>query len=450
VNFSFGLEWRTAEAEYLPDTYLRTGDVAGFNAGLPTSGDVTATEIFAEVRVPLIADVPAFQNLSLNGAFRSSDYDLDGVGRVSTYLYGMDWRIDDTLKVRAQFQHAIRAPNIGDLFGGQQLNFPTLVDPCGNQGTNQSQAVRDLCVATGVPAASVFTQSVQPNNTVPVLSGGNPNLQEEASDTFTAGVVITPIDGLYMSIDYFDIDLDGAIAPVGGGPQNTLNLCYITIQDANSVFCNAVQRNPDTGAITTPFAINVGQTNIGALETAGVDFNTTYGWDAGFGMEGASTFQFSTIWTWTKEFTVTPVADLPANKNRCLGAYGSTCGEPIPEWKGISRLTWNTGPLGVSLRHRYVGSVMTDRWVLPESAGLNPNPALLDTWTNPRFAAKHYFDLSFTFGIGESAEIYAGINNVTDVDPPIVAGFGGYGNTFPATYDYAGMTMFIGATWKAF
>ena len=36
------------------------------------------------------------------------------------------------------------------------------------------------------------------------------------------------------------------------------------------------------------------------------------------------------------------------------------------------------------------------------------------------------------------------MNNVLDEDPPIVAGFGGYGNTFPATYDYAGMTVFLG------
>jgi hypothetical protein len=41
-------------------------------------------------------------------------------------------------------------------------------------------------------------------------------------------------------------------------------------------------------------------------------------------------------------------------------------------------------------------------------------------------------------------------SNVTDEDPPIVAGFGGYGNTFPATYDYAGVTYFLGVNIKAF
>jgi iron complex outermembrane recepter protein len=142
------------------------------------------------------------------------------------------------------------------------------------------------------------------------------------------------------------------------------------------------------------------------------------------------------------------VADLPAQKNRCVGAYGSTCGEPIPEWKGVTRLTWTTGPVGVSLRHRYVASVTTDRWVLPESAGQNPNPAALLTYTNPRFPAYHYLDLSGTFAIGEKIDLYAGVNNITDKDPPIVAGFGGYGNTFPSTYDYAGMTFFFGVNAK--
>ncbi len=63
----------------------------------------------------------------------------------------------------------------------------------------------------------------------------------------------------------------------------------------------------------------------------------------------------------------------PANKNRCIGAYGSTCGEPIPQYKGVTRIGWTTGSLGLSLRHRYVDSVTTDRIALPQNAGL-PTP----------------------------------------------------------------------------
>jgi iron complex outermembrane receptor protein len=451
LGFSVGVEWRSTEAEYIPDQFLRSGDVVGFNPGLPTAGDVSVKEFFGEVRIPVLADIPAVEELSLNGGYRSSDYDLEGVGRVSTYLYGLDWRIVDSVKLRGQFQRAIRAPNIGDLYGGLQLNFPNLTDPCSSRNTaNRTTAVEQLCIATGVPAGQVFQGSVQPENFFPVRTGGNPNLEEESSDTRTFGVVLTPsfLPELAVTIDYFDITLEGAIAQLGGGAQNTLNLCYFTVQDVTSDFCQAVHRNPASGAITVPYSLDVLQANIGALETSGIDLNAKYGFDAGFGFDGGSHFDIGTMWTYTDEFTVTPMQATPENKNRCVGAYGQTCGEPIPQYKGTTRFTWTTGPLGVSLRHRFIDSVTTDRIVLPKTAGLPvPNAA---TMTNPEFDAKNYFDLSFTYDIGEKAEVYAGVNNVFDTDPPIVAGFGGYGNTFPATYDYAGMTFFLGVNVKTF
>jgi outer membrane receptor protein involved in Fe transport len=452
VGFSVGAEWRKAEAEYIPDEYLRSGDVIGFNPGLPTAGEVTSKDYFAEVRIPILADIPLIKNLTANGGYRSSDYDLDGVGRVSTYLYGLDWRLNGSVGFRGQFQRAIRAPNIGDLYGGLQLNFQTLTDPCSSRATvgNQTAAVRAVCEATGVPAAAVFTAGVQPDNIIPTRSGGNVDLQEESSDTRTFGVVFTPefLPELAVTVDYFDIKLDGAISQLGGGAQNTLNLCYLTVQDANSDFCQAVHRNTATGGITVPFSLDVLQANIGALETSGIDLQARYGFDVGWGGEGGSHFDINTAWTHTDEFTVTPMQAVPTNKNRCVGAYGSTCGEPIPEFKGVTRVTWTTGPIGVSLRHRYIDSVTTDRYVLPKSAGL-PTPSLA-TFTNPKFDAQNYIDLSVTYDFGEKAEIHAGVNNVLDSDPPIVAGFGGYGNTFPATYDYAGMTVFLGVTVKTF
>lgn len=447
VGFSLGTEWRRAEAQYIPDEYLRSGDVVGFNPGLPTSGDVTSKDIFGEVRVPILADLPAVKNLSLNGGFRSSDYDLKGVGRVSTYLYGLDWRAHESIAFRAQFQRAIRAPNIGDLYGGLQLNFPTLTDPCSSRAAaaNQTAAVRAVCEATGVPSAAVFTGGVQPDNVVPSRSGGNVNLGEESSDTRTFGVVFTPTfaPGLAVTVDYFKITLDDAIAQLGGGAQNTLNLCYLTLQDADSQYCQAVHRNPATGAIQVPYSLDVLQANIGGITTSGIDLNGRYGFDI-----GKSRLDISTAWTYTDEFTLTPLQASPANKNRCVGAYGATCGEPIPAYKGVTRFTWTLGDLGVSLRHRFVNNVTTDRIVLPRSAG--GTPPLGDTITNPSLGSQHYVDLSMTYDFGDKAELFAGVNNVLDKDPPIIAGQGGYANTFPATYDYAGMTFFLGFNVKSF
>ena len=247
-----------------------------------------------------------------------------------------------------------------------------------------------------------------------------------------------------MTVDWFDISLEGAIAQLGGGAQNTLNLCYLTVQDVDSDFCRAVHRNPATGAITVPYSLDVLQANIGRLETRGIDLQARYHFDV-----GASRFDVSTLWTQTEKFTLTPMQAVPTNRNRCLGAYGSTCGEPIPEFKGVTRFTWTLGDLSLSMRHRFIDSVTTDRYVLPKTARAPTVPSLA-TFTNPKLDAQDYIDLSFTYDIGEKLEVYGGANNVLDRDPPIVAGFGGYGNTFPATYDYAGVTFFVGVNVRTF
>lgn len=449
LAFSVGAEWRYASSEFVPDEFLRSGDVVGFNPGLPTEGDVTAKEIFGELRIPILGGLPFVDMLAANAAFRRSDYDLEGVGDVWTYLYGLDWRLNEDVAFRGQFQRAIRAPNVADLYGGLRQSVEPATDPCSDRqpASGRTDAVRALCVASGVPAAAVFGGGVQPNTIIPALFGGNPNVGEEESDTRTFGVVVTPraLPKLAVTLDYFDITLDGAIAQLGGGLNNTLNLCFNVIQDINSEFCQAINRNPVTGEISVPFYAEIRQANTGALETSGFDLAARYGFDFGWGLFGnGSALNISTAWTRTDEFTSTPVQAFPNVKNRCVGTYGTTCGEPIPEFKGVTRLTWITGPLSLSLRHRYIDDVTIDRYLLPLRAGATP-PAYADL-VNPKLEAQNYFDLSFSFDVGQSVEIFGGANNLFDDDPPVVGSAQIRANTWPATYDYNGRTMFIGVT----
>ena len=171
-----------------------------------------------------------------------------------------------------------------------------------------------------------------------------------------------------MTIDYFDIKLDGAIAQLGGGAQNTLNLCYLTVQDASSDFCQAVHRNPAYGRRSRfrTRSMCCRRTSADWRPSASTWARVMDGMRAS-AWKARSRFDISTQWTFTDKFTITPMQAVPANKNRCVGAYGSTCGEPIPESKGVTRFTWTTGPLGVSLRHRFIDSVTTDRIVLPQT-----------------------------------------------------------------------------------
>jgi iron complex outermembrane receptor protein len=451
IDFSAGVEWRKAFASFTPDARLATGDLSGFNAALPTRGSERAFEQYGEVRVPLLSDRPLFRRLAVNGAFRHSGYDLRGVGSVWTYSGGGEYAPSSDITFRGQYQRSIRAPNVGELFGGNTTTGPSLTDPCSNRQptAGQTAAVRAVCVATGVPAAAVFTANVQPGQFISAITGGNPNLGAETSDTKTAGIVLTPsfLRGFAFSADYFDIKLRGAIAPLGGSPANVLNLCYNVIQSASSQFCRAITRDPLTGQITQPGFITAVNANTGALQTSGVDIEGTYNFRTGVGLDSnGSRFEIGTSLTWTRDYTITGVAELPNLRNECAGAFGQTCGQPIPKWKGVSRVTWKSGPLTLSLRHRFIGSVTVDTYVLPTRQGLAA--PTLASLTNPKIATQHYFDLSTAITVNDRFEFNMGVNNIADRDPPIIGTPSPSTNTFAATYDVQGRYFFVGATAK--
>lgn len=445
VGFSVGAEWRQTSARYAPDSFLSSGDVVGFNAGLPTGGKLSANELFGEVRVPLLSDAPFFKELTLNGAFRYSDYSLEGVGGVWTYLGGGSWRPVDGVTLRGQYQRAIRAPNVGDLYGGVRRSVEPATDPCSSRqpAAQQIPSVRAVCEANGVPAPLVFTAGVQPNTIIPADFGGNPDVGAETSDTFTAGIVLTPVSvpGLRFSVDYFNINLEGAISQLGGGLNNTLNLCFNIIQDNASEYCQAVRRDPLTGAITDTYAAQIRQANTGALKTSGIDFALRYGFDLGGGK-----LDISSDWTWTNEFTSTPVQDFPDIQNQCVGSFGATCGEPIPEWRGNTRVTYTLGYGSISLRHRFLSSVTNDRYILPSRSGATP-PAL-DSLSYPVLPSVSYFDLSFTVDPADNFQFFGGVRNLFAKEPPVVGSPQVRANTYPATYDVLGREFFLGASVK--
>jgi outer membrane receptor protein involved in Fe transport len=409
-------------------------------------------EQYGEVRVPLLRDSRFGQRLAINGAFRHSDYDLRGVGSVWTYSGGAEYAPTRDVTFRGQYQRSIRAPNVGELFGGNTTSGPSLTDPCSSRQplSGQTDAVRAVCVATGVPASAVFTANVQPNQFINAVTGGNPDLGAETSDTKTAGIVLTPrfLRGFAFSADYYTINLKGAIAALGGSPANILNLCYNVIQNAGSQFCQAITRDPLTGQITQPGYITATNANTGALKTSGIDFEGSYNFHTAFGLDGAgSRFELGTNLTWTESFTGTGVAELPNLKNQCAGSFGQTCGQPIPEWKGVTRFTWKSGPIVLSLRHRFIGAVTVDTYILPVRQGLTTAPAL-NTLSNPVIPTQHYFDLSGTVAVNDRFQFNLGVNNIADKDPPIVGSAAPSDNTFAATYDVQGRTIFAGVTAK--
>lgn len=447
VDFSAGFERRHSYSKYTPDAFLASGDVSGWNAARPTEGEATVKEFYGEARVPLLTDRAFAKSLSVSGAFRRSDYDIESVGKVWTSSIGTEWAPVESLTFRVQKQKSIRAPNVGELFGGQGRNGPTAIDPCSSRAPSgqQTEAVRALCVATGVPANLVFDPSVQPTQFLTQIIGGNPNLEAETSHTTTVGAVFAPtsIRGLQLSVDYYKITLDNAISTLGGGGiQSVLDLCYGTIQNVDSVYCRAVNRDPITGQIAAPTYVMTTAANIGGIKTQGVDLAAHYGFPTAWGLFGnGSRWNFDTNWTYVDELTFTPIQDIPGVTNQCVGTWGGTCGQPVSKWKGTLRATVNTGKIMFSARARYSSSVTTDAYLVPLRSGLTP-PAY-ESLTNPRIKSYTYLDLTAGYEFSKMVSLTAGVRNATDRDPPVLGATQlPANNSVSATYDPLGRTFF--------
>jgi outer membrane receptor protein involved in Fe transport len=439
VGFAVGAEWRSVSSRFVPDTALSSGDVIGFNAGDATAGAYNVKEVFGELRVPIIADAPGVERLEVNGALRYSDYSLDAVGGVWTYAAGAEYAPISDITFRGQYQRAIRAPNVGELFGGQSVGFPPATDPCALPGAATDATVRAVCEATGVPASRVGDESIQLNSQIPGIFGGNPDLQEETSDTYTVGAIIQPrfVPGLNMTVDYYNIKIEDVISTLGGGLGNTLNLCYNVIQDPNSVYCQAVNRNPLGQISGDNFSVEILNANIGKLETSGVDFQVDYMVPMDFSFTGAgeSRLNFFVLGTWTDKFDITPVADLPDQVNNCAGRFGIlACGSPIPEWKWTSRVSYLDGPFTTSVRWRHIGSVNDD----------DPDTE----YSAEKIDAYDLFDLTLSYDITESFGLTAGVNNLFNKKPQLLGDNQEQANTYPSVYDTLGRDYFISANFK--
>ncbi|MBT8079454.1 MAG: TonB-dependent receptor [Gammaproteobacteria bacterium] len=435
IGVAFGFERRDDVSAFRPDEFLSGGDVLGFNAGEPTIGAYDATEFFGEINVPLLEGVTGAESLSLWGAVRASDY--SNIGNVTSYAAAINWAPIEQVRLRGGYQQAVRAPNVGELFQGNANGFPGATDPCSDSGsaagTGPGNAVYDLCVASGVPNPGAFTQA---NIQIEGLFGGNPDLGEETGDTFTLGLVVQPIDGLDITVDYFDITIEDTIDTLGGGVNGILDICYNIKQDLSSEECQAITRRPD-GNVNIVSALNA---NIGERKTSGFDLSVNYvtDFDAGFFGEG-STLSVSLRSTFLDNWEETPVVGLPTI-NDCEGTFGDICRqEPIPEMLHNTRVTWLNGPLTVSMLWRYMDSVESDTI---RNNGVDPA-----TLAVPKIDAANYVDLSFAYQFTDAFRLNLGFKNIFDELPTFVGDEQEQGNSFPSSYNLLGPRVFLSGSY---
>lgn len=424
LAFATGFEYREHEGSFQPDPVAESGETAGIASGA-TSGEFDVTEFYAEINIPLLANVAGADYLELNSALRNSDY--SSFGSETTFKVSSLWRPISDLSLRASVSTGIRAPGIGELFGGAAREDFTFLDPCadvlGNLGTAnggrdsaQPQNIIDNCAALGIP-----TTFAQTNPQLSARSTGNDELIAETSDSQSFGLVYSPswtddvswAESITFSLDYYNVEVEDAIQGLFAG--DIIDNC-VSGASLDNTFCNLVQRSP-SGSVNI---VENRLQNIGGIEASGYDIAVRY--------SGPTTdigqFSWNVNATNLDEYTETTPTN-PSGTDLAGTITDETFQRAFPEWRMTSTLDWQYETFGAGITFRYVSD-------MDQPSG---NVLSSEVFTDIQFRYKPaIFEDKFS--------ITFGANNVLDNDPAVCDACGSIGMS-PVIHDLPGVVAYL-------
>jgi iron complex outermembrane receptor protein len=449
IKFAAGADYRADKFTFTPDAAYSAQQAAGNvvnNIALPlgVNGNTDVREVYAELAIPLLADLPLVKRLEIGPGYRLSDYKYGG--EVSTWKITGVWQLTDWASLRGGFQKATRAPNLNELFmpiGAASLQGAQ--DGCGNWTTTPAWGnrpenpnrlnVQILCqhlmVRDGAPedfyvpgedSANEYRNTVfgssPANGAFPFtlgIQGGNPDLESETADTITIGAVFSSpwqaeaLRRLTLSVDYYDIDLQGAIGVPSGGQvyQQCLNAQFNPLIGdaagahtgeelaAGNPYCELIRREYIEPFFTAADRrYNARTRNLGGIKTNGFDVQVDWGLSLGF-LPGAimANVQFNKL----ESYKQSPFAGAPYTERKGTWDAGFNY-----DWQLFSTLGYSNGPFSLGLRWQH-------------RPGLDP-PSSASAATQP---VKSYdlFDLYGRWSVKPRHEVRAGIDNLLDRDP---------------------------------
>ena len=421
LGFAVGGEHRREKGAFTPDTLAVTGGSTNLAAG-PTKGGYSVDEVYAELQVPILADLPFANELSINLASRYSDYDT--FGDTTNSKFGFKYRPIESLLFRGTWAEGFRAPTIANLYGGGSQTFSFFSDPCDVQfgpSRDPGSQTRARCRAALGPQADTFRQLQQgfvpattSNAQTPVAftSGSNPLLQPENSRSKTLGLVFSPpfVEGLTMSVDWWEINIKNTI--VGDSPSQILQDCYV---EGLTARCGLFTRDPALGYIDN---LTFGSRNAGYEITEGYDFDMSYRLPT----ERWGNFSFN----WNSTYTVRD--DFVTTNDPVKFPSVSTGFSSNFRLRSNLATNWDMGDFGIGWNVRYYSGIkeaclsalsFPDECSNPEY--LHPgNQGQLVTETYNGHGATVFNDLQFRWKAPWNATVSVGANNAFNKVGPVL------------------------------
>ena len=417
ARYALGVEYREESAEInphpaliaVPNPFGGSGNPVGLQGTRTffgsTTGEYDVFEAYGELQLPISA------NIDLGLSARASDYST--VGQETTWGANAQWRLSETLTLRASVGEATRAPNLQELFSPDSSRTSEIVDPCDTM-TDEGESRSQPAGCSQFVDASFNPSNLESN--VRAVSGGNPNLESETADTISLGVVIQANEDFAFSIDYFDIDMKNVLAPAFG-TQATVDNC---IASGNPFFCDNVVRDPATGYVTT---VRSEQVNLASDSVAGMEYSVQGGFDAGAGEILVNGIYTRLLERDRQVNDTSPIEDLVGRVDNIKDKLNFGVSYRVDRFD-----------MGLMLRH--IGDGV-------QSISADPDVALGND-----IGSITYLDLFANFRVNDSVTLRAGVENAADEDAPIVTslfeGVGAGGAIAPGLYDIRGRFFYTG------
>ncbi|HEY9400237.1 MAG TPA: TonB-dependent receptor, partial [Luteimonas sp.] len=418
AQLAFGAAWRReyqrSEVDYTaiarPDG---TCSISQEACASPLAGGFTVGEMYAELFLPLLKDMPFAQALNVTVGSRYSNY--SNFGNTTNSKLQVEWRPMDQLLFRGTVAEVFRAPSIGDLFSGAQGNAPQADDPCVGYvaGGTHEGACGAPTGATNIPPGGITSTGLSQFNGVisgSVIAGYD--LQPEQGKSFDWGVVYDPswLPGFSASLDYWRLYLDDNIIQVGA--QTVFDACYA---NNDSPFCAFIHRFPD------------GQVNFIQQPTVNLGRLDAKGWDLALRYKLADT-----AWgTWNAGLDGTYIAqwDNDIDTNSEIDAVKHIAGHYNKDYGNFARirarafLNWGLGDWTASWRTRYVGAFAVGNDDLRQGTSADGGCSA-DT---PEFCYEvpygayviHSINVGYALP-SINSRFEAGVDNLLDKQPPIL------------------------------
>jgi outer membrane receptor protein involved in Fe transport len=405
IVWAFGVQYRqeTGKLALDPVNSLGVSGTVG-NSQLPNEASFHTQEVFAEARVPLLADLPAARALDATLGARYSRF--SAFGATTTYQGGIRWSPVRGFNIRGGYAKVFRAPTTLNLYATQSAEFDILSDPC---GSNPSPAQQINCAAHGVPGGS-YVEGDRP--VVPITLGGNPHLVPERGDTWTAGLLVELpwLDGSQATLDYYRVRLNNAID--AGNDGTIVNECA---NSGASGACGLITRAADGSIIH----IDTRYANLSRLSTDGADFSVRL------------SKNLPRLGTLSGKLAASYLADFQRTSfvgGATTALAGTTDGNVSwPRWRAQASVDWTSNGWTASYSARYLGHMHEcgDNYEF-----LQPSDCRV---VDDRIY--HSVTASHRWSSGITVSMY--VTNIANTPPPRI-NLSSNANTDPAIYDVLG------------